>query len=238
MQATKCWYSLGLIVVVLSIFQMPALGEPEMVRPESLAQGFVLVVTDSSGEANKDNPIYFAGSINGWNPADEESMLSGRSDLRWQIVIDKDLQGVSVQFKFTLGGWDREELDSEGNSIPNRSLPMVDVSELKDGERPVIELTVIDFREPVSLAEQVRQSGFYHTLVVTGDVSRLSVQGGAGGAEAMTRDLQIWTPPGYNDPENAEKIYPVLYMFDGQNLFEHIPGLPGEWGADETDQAR
>ena len=23
-------------------------------------------------------------------------------------------------------------------------------------------------------------------------------------------------------------------MFDGQNLFEHLPGLPGEWNADET----
>ena len=234
MHASKHWSTLVVFVVSLALFSVAAFAEPEMVRPETLPQGFVLVVTDSSGKADKDNPVYFAGSINGWDPADPDSVLSGRSDLRWQLVLDKDLHGVSVQFKFTLGGWDREEVDAEGNAIANRSLPMVDVSKLKEGERPVIELTVVDFREPVSLAEQVRKSGFYHTLEVTGDVTRLSVQGGAGGAEAMTRDLQIWTPPGYNDSAKADKQYPVLYMFDGQNLFEHLPGLPGEWHADET----
>jgi len=209
-------------------------AEPDMVRPETLPQGFVLVVQDQSGEADKSNPIYFASSINGWNPSDEAYILTGRSDLRWQIVIDKDLQGVGVQFKFTLGGWDREELNAEGSSIANRSLPLVDRSLLKAGEKPVIELSVVDFREPVSLAEQVRQSGFYHKLVVTGDVHRVSIQGGAGGAQAVTRDLQVWTPPGYADAKNAGRDYPVLYMFDGQNLFEHLPGLPGEWHADET----
>ncbi len=234
MHVWKHCSKLVLFILTLNIVQSQASAEPEMVRPETLSQGFVIVVTDSSGKADKSNPMYFASSINGWNPADEDSLLTGRSDLRWQIVIDKDLQGVGVQFKFTLGGWDREELDAGGNSIANRSLPLVDVSKLAAGERPTIELTVADFREPVSLAEEVRKSGFYHKLNVTGDVSRLVVRGGAGGAEAMTRDLQIWTPPGYNDPANHSKTYPVLYMFDGQNIFEHLPGVPGEWHADET----
>lgn len=234
MQAWKRWSTLVVFVIISTVFQGFAFAEPEMVRPETLPQGFVLVVTDSAGKANKDNPMFMASSINGWNPADADSIMSGRSDLRWQIVIDKDLKGVSVQFKFALGGWDREELDSEGNAIPNRKLPLVDISELKEGERPVIELVVADFREPTSLAEEVRKSGFYHKLEVTGDVARLPVRGGAGGAEATTRDLLIWTPPGYNDPKNADKQYPVLYMFDGQNLFEQLPGVPGEWKIDET----
>jgi len=211
-----------------------ASGEPEMVHPETLPQGFVLVVTDQSAKADKGNPMYFASSINGWDPADPEHKLSARSDLRWQIVIDRDLHGVGIEFKFTLGGWDREELNAQGDAIDNRHLPLVDVSKLKKDERPVIELSVVNFREPVSLAEQVRKSGFYHKLEVTGDVTRLPVRGGAGGAETMTRDLLVWTPPGYNDPANAEKTYPVLYMFDGQNLFEQLPGVQGEWHADET----
>lgn len=223
------------LVVALQMCLLSTLSwAQEMVQPETLPQGFVLVVKDHSGKANKDNPIYFASSINGWNPADPEYLLEGRSDTRWQIIIDQDLQGVGVQFKFTQGGWDREELDAEGNAIPNRSLPKVDASKLAQGERPIIELEVIDFREPASLAEEVRKSGFYHTLEVTGDVSRMQVQGGGGGAQALTRDLLIWTPPGYNDPMNADRTYPVLYMFDGQNLFEQLPGLPGEWNADET----
>ena len=219
-----------LLVLVMSAFGT----EPEMVRPETLPQGFVLIVKDESGQANQDNPIYLASSINGWNPSDESSVLSGRSDTRWQIVIDRDLHGVGLEFKFTLGGWDREEYDGSGSPIGNRVLPLVDVSALRENERPVIELTIPEFRLPVELSDEVRQRGIYRALDVTGTVKRIEVRGGAGGAETMTRDLIVWLPEGYGDEANADRQYPVMYMFDGQNLFDQMPGVPGEWGVDET----
>ena len=207
---------------------------PDMVRPETLPQGFVLIVKDNSGMANKDNPIYLASSINGWNPSDEEMILSGRSDTMWQIVIDRNLHGVGLEFKFTLGGWDREELDAAGESIANRTLGLIDQSMLSPNERPVIEIEIPKFRVPVALSEQVREQGIYRALDVTGTVKRIEVRGGSGGAEASTRDLIVWLPEGYSDEANAESRYPVIYMFDGQNLFDQMPGVPGEWGIDET----
>jgi len=229
----RAWKTLGvLLAMVLSSAALAS--KPDMVRPESLPQGYVLVVEDKPREADKDNPIYLASSINGWNPSDPEMKLSGRSDTRWQIIIDRDLQGVGVQFKFTMGGWDREELDGDGNAIQNRSLPLVDRSVLSPGEKPVIELSVLEWRKPVSLAKQVRESGRYRKLEVTGDVRRLEVRGGSGGAEDMTRDLLVWLPPGYHAPQNKDRHYPVLYMCDGQHLFEQLAGVPGEWHADET----
>jgi predicted alpha/beta superfamily hydrolase len=210
------------------------IAEPDMVQPELLPQGFVLVVEDMSRTATPDQPIYFASSINGWNPADPDYVLSPRSDTRWQIVIDKIPANTTIAFKVTMGGWDREELDESGSSIENRSLPKIDRSKLAPGERPVIE--VPQFRIPAPLADVVRQSGPYRKLEVNGDVRRLPVQGGGGtGAiEALTRDLLVWLPPGYHAPENAGRAYPVLYLMDGQNVFEALPGLPGEWGVDET----
>jgi predicted alpha/beta superfamily hydrolase len=207
-----------------------------MVQPELLPQGFVLVVEDVSRTATPDQPIYFASSINGWNPADPDYVLSPRSDTRWQIVIDKIPANTTIAFKVTMGGWDREELDESGSSIENRSLPKIDRSKLAPGERPVIEIKVPQFRIPAPLSDVVRQSGPYRKLEVTGDVRRLAVQGGGGtGAiEALTRDLLVWLPPGYHAPENAGRAYPVLYLMDGQNVFEALPGLPGEWGVDET----
>ena len=223
------------LMLCLFVFVVPALGvEPEMVRPEKLSQGFVLIVKDNSGQANKDNPIYLASSINGWNPSDDEMVLSGRSDTRWQIVIDRDLHGVGLEFKFTLGGWDREELDGSGVAISNRTLPLVDASRLGKNERPVIEIEIPEFRLPVSLSEEVRRTGIYRALDVSGEVKRIEVRGGAGGAEASTRDLIVLLPDGYHDHENIGREYPVLYMFDGQNLFEQMPGVPGEWHIDET----
>lgn len=217
----------------------PALArgaEPDMVQPETLPQGFVLVVNDETRTATPDHPIYFASSINGWNPADPDFVLTPRSDTRWQLVIDKVPANTTIAFKFTMGGWDREELDGSGHAIENRMLPRVDRSKLASGEKPVIELSVPEFRQPVPLSELVRQSGPYRRLKVTGDVRRLAVRGGAGGAEAMTRDLLVWLPPGYDAPENKGRTYPVLYMMDGQNIFEALPGLPAEWGVDETAQ--
>jgi predicted alpha/beta superfamily hydrolase len=44
----------------------------------------------------------------------------------------------------------------------------------------------------------------------------------------------VWLPPGYDDAANAQVRYPVLYLQDGQNIFDHAPPTPGEWHADET----
>jgi enterochelin esterase-like enzyme len=32
--------------------------------------------------------------------------------------------------------------------------------------------------------------------------------------------LRVWLPPGYHDAANFQRQYPVLYMFDGQNIFD------------------
>lgn len=51
-----------------------------------------------------------------------------------------------------------------------------------------------------------------------------------------TRSIRVLLPPGYDAAENRSKRYPVLYMLDGQNLFDaclsdvsHV-----EWQLDET----
>jgi len=50
-----------------------------------------------------------------------------------------------------------------------------------------------------------------------------------------TRFLRVWLPPGYDDAENSIKFYPVLYLNDGQNLFEPSTSFTGvEWQVDET----
>jgi enterochelin esterase-like enzyme len=50
-----------------------------------------------------------------------------------------------------------------------------------------------------------------------------------------TRFLRVWLPPGYDGAENSRRRYPVLYLNDGQNLFEAATSYTGvEWQADET----
>lgn len=50
-----------------------------------------------------------------------------------------------------------------------------------------------------------------------------------------SRFLRVWLPPGYEDSANQGRHYPVLYLNDGQNLFEATTSFGGvEWQADEA----
>ena len=47
------------------------------------------------------------------------------------------------------------------------------------------------------------------------------------------RNVDVWLPPGY--AEHPERRYPVIYMHDGQNLFDPSSSFGGvDWGVDET----
>ncbi|GAC1670250.1 MAG: hypothetical protein NVS9B2_15990 [Steroidobacteraceae bacterium] len=47
--------------------------------------------------------------------------------------------------------------------------------------------------------------------------------------------LRVWLPPGYDDPVNRTRSYPVLYFMDGQNLFDVCPSMNhDEWRVDEA----
>lgn len=47
------------------------------------------------------------------------------------------------------------------------------------------------------------------------------------------RDILVWLPDSY---KTGDKRYPVLYMHDGNNLFDEPTSYAGEWRVDETMQ--
>lgn len=49
------------------------------------------------------------------------------------------------------------------------------------------------------------------------------------------RAIRVYLPPGYDNDASAR--YPVLYLLDGQNLFDEKTSFAGEWHADETCDA-
>jgi predicted alpha/beta superfamily hydrolase len=46
------------------------------------------------------------------------------------------------------------------------------------------------------------------------------------------RTLRLYLPPSYDSA--PARRYPVIYMHDGQNLFDDATSYAGEWGVDET----
>jgi len=67
---------------------------------------------------------------------------------------------------------------------------------------------------------------------VVGDVRVLR---DVGSSAVATRDLLVYLPSSYATA--TWRRYPVLYLQDGQNVFDAATSYAGEWGADEAAEA-
>ncbi|MFZ4784366.1 MAG: alpha/beta hydrolase [Flavobacteriales bacterium] len=79
---------------------------------------------------------------------------------------------------------------------------------------------VISKTDTVSADDHSRTA---HVQVLTDSFPMTPLQG--------TRRIWVCLPPEY---ETSERNYPVLYMQDGQNLFDRKTSFVGEWNIDET----
>jgi enterochelin esterase-like enzyme len=86
------------------------------------------------------------------------------------------------------------------------------------------------FCSPAQETNAKAQADCAHTI--TGEVQTFEL---SSQVFNYTRTVRVFLPPGYSDLENRERKYPVLYMFDAQNLFDVCTGHGGhEWQVDET----
>ncbi|MFZ6693736.1 alpha/beta hydrolase [Undibacterium sp. SXout20W] len=83
---------------------------------------------------------------------------------------------------------------------------------------------LVMFGSPVAAEESMRHS------TAQPEVSLLSEKLDMPGLNRQ-RQIRIYVPPGY---ATSNKRYPVLYMHDGQNLFDAATAYAGEWQVDET----
>ena len=159
-----------------------------------------------------DSSLFIAGSFNGWNPADKNYQLkrAGNGDCYSVLKLDDG----QYEFKITRGSWDKVECREGGANIPNRILKVSSDTFV----RIVVEGWADKFlrKKRVSTA----RSGV-HIL----DTAFLIPQ--------LNRSRRVWLylPPGY---ANSSKRFPVLYMQDGQNVFDDSTSFAGEWAVDET----
>ncbi len=155
--------------------------------------------------------IFIAGSFNRWEPGNEAYRLT-RSGDKYSINIP-GLAAGEYLFKFTRGAWDKCEAAINGKSIDNRKLSLVSDTAVEIS----IDAWTDDFpAEPVKSTAgnsvQILDTAFF--------IPQLN----------RNRKVWIYLPPGY---KNSKKKYPVLYMQDGQNLFDDSTSFNGEWGVDE-----
>jgi predicted alpha/beta superfamily hydrolase len=158
--------------------------------------------------------VYITGNLKelgSWNPS--KAPMQKVSDNLWRktFLLEKD---SDVEFKFTLGSWSKEALDKDGHvpqnnflSVMNDTTIVFKIDKWKDGDNT-----------PVIYGQ------------VTGKVDRINGMSYPG---LKSRDVLVWLPPNYES--DKRKHYPVLYIHDGQNVFDPKTSTFGtDWQVDET----
>jgi predicted alpha/beta superfamily hydrolase len=99
---------------------------------------------------------------------------------------------------------------------------------------PALAVLVLCATTPALASAQTDSSPIrVHSPDVTGD---LRLHRFTSKIFANARYLRVLVPDGYDAPANRDRHYPVLYLADGQNLFDPATSVfgPSEWRVDET----
>lgn len=161
--------------------------------------------------------VYLTGNLPAFGPWKPDGLaLSGQGRER-RGSFDAP-PGTVFEFKFTLGSWDRGELGYAGAIGPPHRLTVA-------GDTTVtVEIGGFQ-QDPRTYIADWRGSGVRGRLVYWTDVHSAYL--------GPSRHVEIWLPPGYDD--QPARHYPVLYMADGQNLFDPRLTFGGiDWGVDEA----
>lgn len=156
--------------------------------------------------------IYLASNINNWNPADENFKFSW--DVNGFYWLDIPIREGVLEYKITRGSWQSSEVDANGNSLPNRTSIFT--------ENDTVHLTISGWED---LDGKVEKPSTANGQVNVWDEAMYMPQ------LDRYRRICIYLPKNY---EKSNTAYPVLYMLDGQNIFDSKRSYSGEWGVDET----
>lgn len=149
-------------------------------------------------------------SLGDWNP--NAVMLDRVSDKLFEKTISFP-NGAPLEFKFTLGSWESEAIFVKGE-IPSNFTHKV------KGE------TALTY----DVLEWGANSNHASKGQITGTVK---YHRGVEGVNVRKRDIIVWLPPNYDIAKDAR--YPVLYMHDGQNIFDpKTCGFGVDWQIDEA----
>jgi enterochelin esterase-like enzyme len=113
------------------------------------------------------------------------------------------------------------DISSEGLTNSIGDLLMSDENLAKVGIVRTLCLALNLFCVFIGASAQTSAVGQPCHSTVTGDLEIVALKSSV---FDNTRDLRVWLPPGYHDTVNAGRTYPVLYLFDGQFLFDKCTG--------------
>jgi acyl-CoA thioester hydrolase len=153
---------------------------------------------------------YMPADLSKWNPRDTTYRFSYRDK---SLELDIPFaDSIVFQFKITRGDWSKGECDEDGYGAPNRIILVHNDT--------VIMVKVLGWTDQVSR----KHTASPHVQLLSDSFPMHALQ--------SSRRIWVYLPPSCH---HSRKHYPVIYMNDGQNLFDRASAAFGtEWKADET----
>ena len=168
----------------------------------------------TSPDLADDTTVFITGSLEQlgmWNPGKVKMESKGNHTWTTEISINRP---ISIEYKYTLGSWEREGADANGSPLANLVANVAKDMTISDR----VLFWTKGGRQRVNHGQ------------ITGTVKYHRALKGAG---IKDRDLIVWLPPNYET--NNTRRYPVVYMHDGQNVFDPVTSSFGtDWSIDET----
>lgn len=156
--------------------------------------------------------VYISGNnflLGSWNPG--LVSFNKINDSTW-IKSFTFITDSQIEFKFTKGDWNNEALDQ------NKKVP--DNYKLKINNDTALYFNINHWgNSKKNISGKITGNVKYHLNFKSKFV--------------LQRDIIVWLPPSYDS--KISKRYPVLYMHDGQNIFDPQTSSFGiDWQVDET----
>ncbi|MBK6678753.1 MAG: histidine kinase [Ignavibacteriales bacterium] len=156
--------------------------------------------------------VYIVGNhpgLGGWNPS--KIKMSKENEILWKYTLNLERKGT-LEYKFTKGNWNNEAVGPDGIKKPNFVTSVTSDTTIK-----------------ISLCCWGKMTGSEFKGQITGNVEYIR---NLGEGEILPRDVIILLPDGY---DKSNHHYPVLYMHDGQNIFDpSTVGFGVDWQVDEA----
>ncbi|KAF5073998.1 putative esterase [anaerobic digester metagenome] len=170
------------------------------------------LVTSLPANTPAQDILYISGDFTGWNPGSPAYAMQKNTDGNWYITLAEQAEGTEIRFKFTRGSWATVEKGPSGEEIADRRFTF--------GNGQTVEVTIHNWADGGSGNNSTAASNV-HIMDEDFFIPQLN----------RSRRIWIYLPPDY---DTSGKDYPVLYMHDGQNLFDSNTSFSGEWQVDET----
>ncbi len=170
----------------------------------------VIVLDSLPSNTPKNDTIYLASSINGWDTHSSNFVFKPYNSAKFILNLPDGVD--SFEYKICRGSWLNVEVNANGADIPNRyfvktenDTAIINISAWRD---------LVPKKQMASTA--TKSVRFLPTIFEIPQLNR-------------KRTIRLYLPPNYS----TGGLFPVIYMHDGQNLFDNATSFAGEWKVDE-----